>query len=337
MKNKITLSIIFSLIIADFILPKKIASMPDLHKPFMVRSDNHSLYVSDDYSVKVYSLKTYKFQRKIGRKGNGPGEYIISPSIQILPSGKIFLVDSRKYVIVESNGNMVKEKKFHTPFMNLKSVGDNFVGRKYTFQGNHFFNEISIFDHNFKQVKNLRKIEKTSPTDLDKIISNFKIVNHILAVECYKDKIFYANGEKGFYYEVYDRNGNLLSIINKTYEKLQISEKDKSFWIDRFKNRNMKKHWTRFKKHVKNLYDLFPKYYPAMQDFIVSDGNVYVKTYKRRNSMEEYVILDLKGNIRKRTFLPMAYPNLFTFKDNRFYYLVENDDEEIWELHSVEM
>ncbi len=336
MGKKLILLIIFAIITADFILPEKLESMPDLLKPFMLRASRRYIYVSDDYCIKVYSLKTYKLQWTIGKKGNGPGEYRISPAIQLLPSGRVFITDPGKYVLTEPNGNIVKEKTTHMRLMDLRLIGDNFVARHMTFKDGHLFSEITIIDHEFKPVKNLYKKKKPAPTDLDRIISGFKIVDNILDIACYKEKTFLARGEKGFYYEIYDNRGNLLSIVNKTYEKLPIPKKDKVFWIERFRrSRGMRKHWPHFKKLVKNFDDLFPKYYPAMQGIFVSDGTVYLKTYKRQNDLEEYVILDIEGNIRKRIFLPSAPPNLFSFKDNRFYYLVENDDEEVWELHSV--
>ncbi|MCP5103649.1 MAG: hypothetical protein GY950_09735, partial [bacterium] len=73
------------------------------------------------------------------------------------------------------------------------------------------------------------------------------------------------------------------------------------------------------------------------QNFFVADDNIYIKTYQRKNSLEKYIIMDLKGNIQKTVFLPESSPNLFTFKSNRFYYLVENEEDEIWELHSVDI
>ena len=261
-----------------------------------------------------------------------------SPGIQSLPSGRILLANVYRYVLVEPNGSIVKERTFSRPLMNLNSIGDNFVARYMSYKDSHLFTKISILDHNLKPVKNLYVEKKRPPTDLSKVVNNYKIVDNILVVKCNKDKIFVARGEKGLYFEIYDGSGNLLSVVDKPYEKRPIKQKDKSFWIERFKNTpSMKKYWPQFKKIAKNLDDLFPKYYPAMQDFFVADDNVYIKTYQRRNDLEKYIILDLKGNILKTVFLPESLPHLFAFKNNRFYYLVENEEDEIWELHSVEI
>jgi len=323
---------------ATFIHAKKLASIPDLLKPFMLRADQRFIYISDDYGVKIYSADTFALQRRIGKYGEGPVEFIISPRIQILPSGRIFLNDIIKCVLSEPGGNIIFEKKSQTPFSDLKTIGDNFVMSYHSYISNQLYDEINILDHNFKVVKNLYKKKKAPPTDLGKVISNFKLVDNIVITACYDDKIFLARGEEGFYYEIFDCKGNKLSSVNEPYKKLSISKEDKEILIEQFKRRPWKDaQWAAFNKYVKDYNSLFPGYYPAMQDFFVIEGNVYIKTYNRKNDLEEYVILDLKGNIRAEVFLPKASYNLFTFTNERFYYLVDNDDEETWELYSEEI
>jgi len=323
---------------ATFIHAKKLASIPDLLKPFMLRADQRFIYISDDYGVKIHSADTFALQRRIGKYGEGPVEFIISPRIQLLPSGRIFLNDIIKCVLSEPGGNIIFEKKSQTPFSDLKTIGDNFVMSYHSYISNQLYDEINILDHNFKVVKNLYKKKKAPPTDLGKVISNFKLVDNIVITACYDDKIFLARGEEGFYYEIFDSKGNKLSSVNKPYKKLSISKEDKEILIEQFKQRSwMQSRWTTFNKYVKDYNSLFPGYYPAMQDFFVIEGNVYIKTYNRKNDLEEYVILDLKGNIRAEVFLPKASYNLFTFTNERFYYLVDNDDEETWELYSEEI
>lgn len=323
---------------ANFILAEKLTSMPDLVKPFMLRADQHFIYISDEYGIKIYSIDTFALQRKVGKYGEGPGEHLSSPLIQLLPSGRIFIWDINKCILSEPGGNIVFEKKSQIPIRDLKIIGDNFVMRYPTYIDNQYCDEISILDHNFKLVKNIYKKKKASPTDLAKVISNFKLVDNIVTIVCYDDKIFLARGKEGFYYEIFDSKGNKLSSVNKPYKKLSISKEDKEILIEQFKRRPWKDaHWNAFNKYVKDFDTLFPDYYPAMQDFFVIDGNVYVKTYNRKNDLEEYVILDLKGNIRAEVFLPKATYNLFTFTSERFYYLVDNEDKETWELYSEEV
>jgi hypothetical protein len=73
----------------------------------------------------------------------------------------------------------------------------------------------------------------------------------------------------------------------------------------------------------------------------------YVQTYKAKENKEEYVIMDLKGNIIKRVYIQkfdnvtltgkMLGTKLHTIYNDKLYYLVENEDEEEWELHVEEI
>jgi hypothetical protein len=85
--------------------------------------------------------------------------------------------------------------------------------------------------------------------------------------------------------------------------------------------------------------------------FIVADEKIYVLTYKKEKEKSEFVILDLKGKLLKKVFLPFnqsdewfhyslakatsqASPHAtFTIKNGKLYQLIENEDKEIWELH----
>jgi hypothetical protein len=151
-----------------------------------------------------------------------------------------------------------------------------------------------------------------------------------------------ANGNKGFYIEIFDERGQSLTVIKKDYERIRISEADKEKLIEDFKNKPYLKtqnRWQYFKKIAGNFDKMFPGYFPAMKSLSVSDNKLYVKTYNRKegngNWKEEYVILDLKGNIVKKVFLPYAKNDLMSFKNDIFYYLdrKEYEDGEEWELY----
>ena len=62
-----------------FLWPEKTAVLPELQRPNMVLADSKQLYVADGASVLIYSLKDLKLRKKFGRKGEGPGEFKVSP------------------------------------------------------------------------------------------------------------------------------------------------------------------------------------------------------------------------------------------------------------------
>jgi hypothetical protein len=67
--------------------------------------------------------------------------------------------------------------------------------------------------------------------------------------------------------------------------------------------------------------------------------SIYNRKKGNGNWKEEYVILDLKGNIVKKVFLPYVKNNLMSFKNGIFYYLdrKEYEDDEEWELYYEEI
>jgi hypothetical protein len=54
--------------------------------------------------------------------------------------------------------------------------------------------------------------------------------------------------------------------------------------------------------------------FPAFMGFKVADGKIYVATYAEKNSLHDLVVMDLKGNVLKRSFsfpLGPAYDSLY--------------------------
>lgn len=321
----------------------KLASLPDILNPQMIAVDDEKLYITDQHSLFFYSLNKFELVRKIGQKGKGPNEYMYTPYVQILKDS-ILLYTTFKFSLFEKNGNgrSITERKFPFPVRKFNLAGGNYFIHQWTFdEKNRRFSEIIAYDKNFKKINTLYKKEsKIKP--LEHVIKETRFVDPIVTFQCWEDRIFVANGHKGFYIEIFDERGQSLTVIKKDYEKIRITEADKKRLIEDFKNKpylKIQNRWEYFKKVAGDFDKMFPEYFPAMQSFSVSDNKLYVKTYKRKNGngnwKEEYVILDLKGNIVKKVFLPYAKTNLMSFKNGVFYYLErkEYEDSEEWELH----
>ena len=75
-----------------------------------------------------------------------------------------------------------------------------------------------------------------------------------------------------------------------------------------------------------------------IQDFIIADEKIYIKTYFKKNGKQEFLILNSNGELLNRVFLSdikteIFSPELYCIKNNIFYYLKENEDTELYELH----
>lgn len=120
--------------------------------------------------------------------------------------------------------------------------------------------------------------------------------------------------------------------ITKDYKQLKVPEEYKKRTMKWYKN-NFKQFWSFFKDRIS-----FKNDYPAVQRMVVTDDRIYILTYKKQQENTECIIFDLKGKEQKRVYLPLpqVYGTeipIFGILNNCFYYLVENEEEETWELH----
>jgi hypothetical protein len=76
---------------------------------------------------------------------------------------------------------------------------------------------------------------------------------------------------------------------------------------------------------------------------MVTDDRIYVLTYKQKDGTTEMIIMDLKGKEEKRLFVPVVPPvgmDYYVKHDiykGHMYRLVENVDDETWELHKIKL
>jgi hypothetical protein len=68
------------------------------------------------------------------------------------------------------------------------------------------------------------------------------------------------------------------------------------------------------------------------------NDKIYINTFLEKNDKSEFIILDLKGKVLKKTFLLLKKETYFVIypyfiKNNKLYQVLFNDEVEEWELH----
>jgi hypothetical protein len=90
--------------------------------------------------------------------------------------------------------------------------------------------------------------------------------------------------------------------------------------------------WEEYEKRL-----FFPARAPGLDYFEVIEGKFVARTYKYRQDLVEFAVFDLEGRELRRLDLPftgrLSNGILFCFYEGRYYYLRENPDEDVWELH----
>jgi hypothetical protein len=312
---------------------EKVATLQEINKPWTFFVDQDRFYISETVSVYIYSLKDFKLIKKFGRRGEGPGEFTVVNKIgvNIQPDyDKIQVTDAVKSAFFTKSGKLIKELKGNIEGSNFLYVGNNFVGRGWVSEGKKDFEAINLYDSNFKKLKEVfRKEFFSSPPE--KYNVHFK--NYLDYYAGY-NKIF-ITAEHDFIIRVYDSNGKPEYTIKKDYPLKKITKEDKADY-----HKSLKLRFTRYEEIKHKI--RFTPYFPAIQRLIIRDKKVYAIMWETEKEDSECFIFDLNGKFLKKVFLPLKkedrfHPYLYAIANRKLYQLLENLDNETWELHITEL
>jgi hypothetical protein len=316
----------------------KITDLDEVLKPDAIVAFGDKFYITEDTTIKIFDLRDGKFIKSFGKKGEGPGEFKWRPIIKVF---KDYLLanSSGKVLFFTHLGNYVREKKIQNNNSRYLPLSENFVGRKITQieKSSKFTQSIGIYNGNFNLIKEIYR----APMPGTLIISSsqkgkqdYSLLNDFISWETCETKVFIGDTTKGFFFKVFDNHGNHLYDINKEYEKKRVTE---SFKKETIELQEAQPWFKRFKDVFKFV---FPEYFPSFRYFTISDNKIYIQTFEKKNGAVEFIVLDLQGKNLARLFLPETTFDprpLYTIYDGKYYYLLENEDEDIWELHQVNL
>lgn len=313
---------------------EKLATFDNIFKPYRFQVDGDDLYVVDGPVIKLFSMKDFKLVTQFGKKGEGPGEFKRSAQIMVFPD-KVVAVSSGKVSFFTRGGEIISEKKLPIR-INVNKVKENYLGMKYNFDRKKLTSDVSVkvLNNDFQTIK---EIDKYTYPEGDFLIfaSGLKtklklnmVLNYYNAITD-GNYIYIGNTTKGLYIDIFNHDGNKVNTINKKYKKLKVSEEFKKKRMDELKR---SKNWERDKKMFNHV---FPDYFPAFRNFRVNNGKIYVFTHLEKEKERQLIILDIHGKKIKETFIPRE--RYFSVCNNKFYYFVDNEDEEVMEFHSIDL
>ncbi|MCJ7578937.1 MAG: hypothetical protein MUP98_00200, partial [Candidatus Aminicenantes bacterium] len=311
------------------------------------------LFIRDDGSILIYTLSDFSLIKKFGREGQGPGEFHDSPFLTIT-GDEIFIGERIKIMRFSRNGDFLAETKLPYSYIGyypLVPVGNNYVGVPVSRVDSSGFRQIgNIYNSEFEQIRQFYETipfrtsppppppkpgSKTAPAIINE---DFEVIRDYVSYEVSEDKIFVADTRKGFFIAVFDSKGQPLYEINHPYKETKVPKQFKDAFYDRIQQSDHADELFR-----RNNY-LFRKVFPAFVEFQINDGKIYVTTSIHKDNLYEIAVLDLKGEILKRSlslpsklYLRALHNNLgtrvYAIHDNKIYSLDYNDDEEIYKLH----
>lgn len=323
----------------------EIVPIPNLGKPNAIELDENQIYIADWGYILIYSLKDFHLKKKFGRRGEGPGEFLLNDidnyGLRIIVEPGYILVNSiTKVSYYTKKGVLIKEKRHKSLEQFFKPFGKKLIGYDRGWGQEIFENEINYMEINIYDPDSL-EIEKgiyKKKLHVQKNSAQLLEIALKLKNDAKKGIIYYPVGDKliieGENNNIYilDSQGKKLTAINThDYEKIKITDEFKKETL-KYLEKRMPTAYQRVK-----IIGVFPEYYPYRY-FTVSDHKIYVLTFNSKEGKSEFYIFDLQGKLLKRAMVPFAdneflrvYP--YTIKNDRIYQLVDNEDTEEWELH----
>jgi hypothetical protein len=353
--------VILSLLMVSFVWAANLGTLEEVLVPEMIQVSGGELYVLEGATIYVYSLKDLTLLRKFGQKGEGPGELKIMAAFQnsftVYPD-YVFVQGFDKVIFFTKQGKLIREQRFNmiTKILPLK---EKFVIKTFPFEDKNgkTYWAIKLCDSEIKEIKELYRQE--FPIQFQKAENAIPMIADALNFRVYDEKIFIEESPEGFLIEVFDPTGKKLYHIDKKHEKIKVPEEYKKMVENHLKEdflhkkvnffvpfHIMESGWDEFKKWATLIY---PDYLPPMRDIFIDNNKIYIQTFKRQDNKQEYIIMDLKGNMIKKVYLPVVQSptfasemvglglNFFAIDKGRFVYLVENQEEEEWDVHVVDI
>ena len=311
---------------------EKVAAFPDFRNPDQLYLDDNRIYMVDDAFIYIYSLKDYSFIKKFGKRGEGPEEFRLNadetPALFIY--GDLLQVNSNGRVSFFTKDGEFKQILTTIEGSIFQKIGNSYVGWKRTYDNNVQYDMTNLYDSNFKKIKEIFRRESGIQPRKRKINPLTWFVN---SFQVYKDKIFIDGKE--FTIFVFNEKGEKLYDINLEKEKVKINDEMKKGIIHYYEVEDpyWKIRWPRLK-----TWFVFSEFFPLVRNFQVVNDKIYINTFLEKNDKSEFIILDLKGKVLKKTFLPLKKETYFVIypyfiKNNKLYQVLFNDDVEEWELH----
>ncbi len=95
--------LIFFLIImvCSLTFAEKLGVLTEVLTPEMIEVSENEIYIVEGSSIFMYSIKDLSFIRKFGKKGEGPGELKVNPSITnilVIPGDSLLFMSMEKAI-----------------------------------------------------------------------------------------------------------------------------------------------------------------------------------------------------------------------------------------------
>ncbi len=313
---------------------KLIGPLEKILTPRSIIVYKNKAYIAEKDTIHIVSLESGKLMKSFGKKGEGPGEFKRTPNIRIVDD-RLIVNSWGKIMYFDLDGNYQKERK-HQFGRDTGAIplGENFAAQRSEFSEKEqiALQEFGIYDQNFKLICKL--FEGPSPNELDILPGNLKqpfpMITHQISMQVYNGNVYISDTRKGFYFQVFNRDGKRAEEIRIEQDPLKVGGEYKKKALEKLVRKTW---WKSFKD---KLDPVFPEYFPEIRFFTIRDHKIYVETHLEKGGKTLFSVYDLKTKKISEILLPPASDGSFArydFDKETYYYLFENEDDDNWELH----
>lgn len=312
----------------------KVIPLNELAGPFVLIVDQKWIYIADSPTIKIFSREDFVLQKTIGRKGEGPGEFMgwDYPFLSVHPDG-IWISCRNKILYFSHSGKLIKEIKKKSRGGSYKPIrkGERFIGYMRKLTREDFYLTYVLFDSELKEIKEIHRGKWI--LQRDRKIRLFEL----LFYEVVDNKIVFAHYSTDFAIDILDAEGNLLHSIRRDDKKIPFTKKDKQAIFDYWRQHpDYRTNVEFYKRRIE-----FPEYYPAISACRAANKKIYVITYLQQHGKSECLVYDMKGKFQKRIFIPLLREEptgmygflIFSIYDGQLFQVIDNPEKETWELH----
>jgi hypothetical protein len=280
---------------------KKIGSFTDEYFKFpILRVDDRRIYIFDKMLCKgvIYDRKSLKKIAEFGNRGDGPFEFrgISGASID---DNYIYVSSFPKLYIFSKEGKPIKEYRVPMKTGGFFPLGNGtyLATQNVSSRPGDITIKVDylVFDSNLKLKKTFYTPEFHCFFRYDNGKQIIYEPRDCVEAAVYKNNIYCGNTANGFYFAVFNRDGNKLYEIKLNVPKETISSAEKKQMIAlRSKTSEVTMGDMSFKAEY-----VISDEVPAYKYFFVCDDRIYAFTYIH-NKVGFVYILDLKGNLIKK-------------------------------------
>lgn len=339
------------LLAMESLFAENLGVLEDIMLPQIIKVDDGELFVVEDHTIAVFSLDDLTLKHRLGKAGQGPGEFNVDPSRTIVMSlhPDTIIAESRfKLICFDRQGTVLWEKKKIPGTIQTLPIGNGFVVLKITFeQDSHAFFTINLTDAEMTSVKELCRQPFFQYEDKTFVIPD---ALHFFVQD---DLIYVDESPQGFNIGVYDANGNKVRTLHFDGELQPVTDADQQTAfqaytdIPFFKRMIDQQGRAAFNRFIEEANLQYPDHFPAIRSLHHDGDRIYVRLHDAQPDQDSFIVLDTKGKTLGETGLPASREmpflvklqgdkHLFDIHQSTYYYLLpEDDDEEIWALHRI--